>query len=315
MLQYRPFLNTDPPRIVEIWRAYPPSRSRVQSVSVDVLERHVFSKPYFDRQGLIMALDDDLPVGFVHAGFGASEDQRTLDKSKGVTAMIMVLPHPRQDEILEELLGRSEQYQAEQGAREIYGGGCSPLNPFYIGLYGGCQIPGILSSDPELVQLYERSGYEASCRKRVLQRQLAGFRPKIDRAQMLIRRKYRIEPALDPAVRSWWEACTYGNASRTMFRIFPRQSDESVGEVIFWDMEPLASSWGVHANGLLHLDVSADDAESLATFLVGEAFRQIQSQGVKLVEVQCDESDQPALAFYQSLGFEEVDCGTVYRKK
>ena len=42
-------------------------------MSVSVLERHVFSKPFFDRQGFILALQDGKLVVFVHAGFGPNE--------------------------------------------------------------------------------------------------------------------------------------------------------------------------------------------------------------------------------------------------
>ena len=41
----------------------------------------------------------------------------------------------------------------------IYAGGIRPLNGFYLGLYGGSELPGILASDPVLNDRPLRNGY------------------------------------------------------------------------------------------------------------------------------------------------------------
>ena len=78
MIHFRPFRNTDPPALVDIWRSQPPLRRRAQGIDVTAMERFVFSKPYFEREGLIVAEEAGRPVGFVHAGFGPVEDGSTL---------------------------------------------------------------------------------------------------------------------------------------------------------------------------------------------------------------------------------------------
>ena len=72
MIRYRPFLNHDPPAIAEIWRSQPPQRGLVQPMSPQLFEHLVLSKSYFDRFGLMLAVEGDHPIGFVHAGFGPS---------------------------------------------------------------------------------------------------------------------------------------------------------------------------------------------------------------------------------------------------
>lgn len=74
MIHFRSFRNTDPPALCEIWRSQPPRRGLVSSLSPMLLDRYVLSKPYFDREGLIVAEDDDRPIGFAHAGFGPEID-------------------------------------------------------------------------------------------------------------------------------------------------------------------------------------------------------------------------------------------------
>ena len=74
VIRYRSFRNTDPPKLVEIWRSADP-QTLAQSMSVSLLEDLVLGKPYFDRCGLIVACEEKNPVGFGHAGFGPSADR------------------------------------------------------------------------------------------------------------------------------------------------------------------------------------------------------------------------------------------------
>ena len=55
----------------------------MQPMSAMLLEQFVFSKPYFDPAGLIVALRDDKPVGFVHAGFGPNDEGTALATELG----------------------------------------------------------------------------------------------------------------------------------------------------------------------------------------------------------------------------------------
>jgi hypothetical protein len=122
----------------------------------------------------------------------------------------------------------------------------------------------------------------------------------------------------------WWEACMFGQIDRTHFVASPRALDETWGRADFWDVEPMASSWGVHAMGLLQLDIAEipaggkpEDYEKaiMATFLLGEALRQLHSCGVTLVEVQSAAENSLLLETCQRLGFKEVNQGIRFRKQ
>jgi hypothetical protein len=132
---------------------------------------------------------------------------------------------------------------------------------------------------------------------------------------MQIRRSFQVEPEIDPAPRSWWEACTYGQTDRTRFHLRPRRGSESSGQVTYWDLEPLASSWGVHAAGLVQLDLAAETAPRGAEmFLIAESIRQLQADGVTLVEVQLGSEDDERRQLYERLGFQQVEEGIVLQK-
>src|SRR5262245_49186493 len=53
LIDYRPFLNCDPPELLRVWRVQSPDRGLMQPMSHLLLELFVLAKPYFDRPGLI----------------------------------------------------------------------------------------------------------------------------------------------------------------------------------------------------------------------------------------------------------------------
>ena len=244
MIRYRCFLNDDPPRLAEVWRGCAARPGLAQPISAAMIELLVLAKPYFDREGLILALDGEQPIGFVHAGFGPSEDESRLSTEMGVTVLLLTIAHPDEAAIGAELLARSEEYLHRRGAKVLYGGGIQPLNPFYCGLYGGSELPGILDSEPQTQDLFRARDYRAIDHTIVFRRELIGFRPIVDRQQMQIRRNTDIEIVVDPPPRSWWDACAISAFDRTIFTLRSRADDRKVASATFWNMESFAAARG-----------------------------------------------------------------------
>lgn len=315
-IRYRAFRNTDPPALAEIWRQQPPAHGRMQPMSSAVLEQFVLAKPYFDRQGLIVAVDDDLPVGFAHAAFGPSDDEQRLSTDWGLICLVMVRADYRRQGIGSGLLAECETYLRGRGARAFYAGGVAPMNGFYLGLYGGSELPGLLDSDAAEQGLFHSRGYREIDRVVVLERELTAFRAPIDRAQMQIRRCSSVEVLVDPPARTWWEACTWGAADRARYELTTRDAGRVVARATFWPILPLSTSWGVQAYGLTDLEVDeAYRRRGLALYLLGDAFRQLQGQGVTLIQAQTMKRNTAALKLYEKLGFTPVDEGQVLRKE
>jgi GNAT superfamily N-acetyltransferase len=313
--EFRPFRNSDPPRLVEIWHDQPHQRGLMQPVSAMLLEQLVFSKPYFDPRGLIVALHENRPVGFAHAGFGANEDQSGIDTEIGTTYQLMLRADHRHDDVAAELLSRAENYLRDRGAKVIYAGGIRPLNGFYLGLYGGSELPGILLSDPILNSASRQRGYREIDRVIVLQLELGRFRAPVSRSQRQLRREASVREINSPPLSSWWESCTTGAFERIRFALTTAGSNEAA-DVWFWDIEPLSTHWATPAAGMFALHVATDRRRlGLATYLLSEAFERLRSRGVLLVEAQTMQQNVPAIALYQKLGFTQVDEGVVYRKE
>ena len=314
LIQYRPFRSTDPPQLAEIWRSQTGQRGLMQPMSMAVLERFVLSKPFFDPQGLLVAVDDNKLLGFSHSGFGPSLDQSSLSTERGTTCLVMLRPEA-ESLIAGELLSRGEAYLRKQGAKTLFGGGNFPLSPFYYGLYGGSEVSGVLDSDARTQAIFCEHGYRPVKRSLVLERDLASFRPIVDRQQMQIRRQTKFETIVDPPTTTWWEACLFEPFDRTQCVLLPRNGGRPSASVNFWNMETMSPAWGVHAVGIVGLEVPTERRrQGLATYLLGESFRQLHAQGFALAEVHVAEENAVAQAMYRHLGFAQVDASVLYCK-
>ncbi|MFK7768226.1 MAG: GNAT family N-acetyltransferase [Mariniblastus sp.] len=319
MIHYRSFLNTDPPLLVDIWRQQPPFRGQVSTVTRAMLDHHVFSKPYFDAAGVIVAVEVSNgqvnPLGFVHAGFSANEELSDLDHETGIICQLKIVPGENEKEIADELLRLGCEYLLAKGSKKIYAGTKFPNSPFYMGMYGGSQLPGFLVDDTLAVEALQRAGFEQYDKIIVMERKLLGFRTIVDREQMALRRQYQINAVADPLEKSWWESCTIGMAERDRFSVYHKSKQNVCGGVAFWDMQPLANHWGVLARGMYGLNVPEElRRKGIGTFLVGESLRHLMQQGIGIVEAQTRESDLAALNVFRKLGFEQVSYGMLMSK-
>jgi ribosomal protein S18 acetylase RimI-like enzyme len=314
MIEFRCFRNDDPPRLAEIWRTADLGPSAMQPMTAALLEAAVFSKPYFDRQGLFVALDDGRAVGFAHAAFGPNADRSALDTSRGTTLLVVVVPHAEHDAIAAELITRCEGYLAGRGATVILGGGSPDVGGFYLGLYGGSDVPGVLDSSAAMQAAFRQAGYETASRIAILRRPLAGFRPPVNRLQLAIRRSTTLSVVDEPSRRTWWEAATTTGLALRRY-VLRNQAEELLGSATFWDMQPLASAWGVMAAGLMHVDIEGPRRrQGLASYLVAEAMHDLASEGVSLIETHVSQGNSAALSLFEKLGFQAVEHGTVFRK-
>jgi len=316
MLQFRRFRNTDPPWITEIWRSRAGDPGLLQPVSVDLFEQLIFGKLHFDYAGLILALEDGRPVGFAHASFGPDAAGHRISTETGVTCVMVVRPDCDEATVASGLLDQCETYLRQHGAKVLYGGGVFPLSPFYAGLYGGCELPGVLESDKVSRDLYPARGYAAVDRTFLFQRELRSFRAPVDRQQVQCRRRLLAQVLMDPPARNRWEALTAGDFDSTRFELVPRGGGPQVAYAVV-----RATEWGNVSRsgriaGLVDLFVEpASRRQGLATHLMGELARVLSGQGVAFVETMSLERNDALVQFCRKLGFQQIAEGVVYRKE
>jgi GNAT superfamily N-acetyltransferase len=302
--------------LVSIWRSRGQQPGLFGPISADVLEQFVLGKLYFDREGLILACEDGRPIGFAHAGFGPNEREDRVTFELGVTCLLMVRPDCPQDEVAAGLLKRCEAYLRRRGAKVLYGGGIRPLNGFYLGLYGGCELPGVLESDELACRLFCSHAYREVDRTSILHRDVVGYRAAVSRGQRQLRRSTVVEVTVDPPSRTWWEACTSGDFDMTRFQLIPRGGGPPLARAMLRNLEPTGACGPARLAGLTELEVdSTHRRQGLATLLVNEIFQQCARQGVDTLEVQTMQHNQAALTLYAKLGFRQVEQGIVFRKE
>lgn len=314
MIEFRCFRNEDPPRLADAWRGANLGPAAMQPMTSALLETGVLSKPYFDRAGLIVAVDGDRVVGFAHAAFGPNAARTGIETSVGTTLVVVVVPHPDQRAIGDGLLTRCEAHLRQRGATTLLGGGSAGMSGFYLGLYGGADLPGILDSSPEMQDVFVRAGYAPADRILVMRRPLEGFRPPVNRLQVAIRRATTLRVIDEPPRRSWWEAATTAGLATRRYELRNLQ-EELLGSASFWDMQPLAGTWGVVAAGLADVViVGPRRRQGLAQYLVAEALHDLAGEGVAVVETQTSDRNTAAVSLFEKLGFRAVDRGTVFRR-
>ena len=94
-MQYRTYHNSDPPRLHQLWHSCALGRNAAEGFSCDVFELFAISPPYFDRKGLIVAVDGERVVGYVHASYAVNGTESGLDKTQGIISALMVHPEYR----------------------------------------------------------------------------------------------------------------------------------------------------------------------------------------------------------------------------
>ena len=308
MIVYRHFINTDPPLITGVWNQQPELTGQISDLTVLMCEQHLFSKPYFDPHGLILAfkkVDDQFEIaGFVHAGFSRNNSGSDIDRSHGVIATLKVLEGSESSEVATGLIQKACEYLSNSGSTKVHAGSCFPHAPFYMGLYGGSEVPGVLEHDSNFVAACLDNHFEQQDRIIVWQRSLKTFRPIGGRDQLAIRRKYRINTVADLTPKTWWTNCTLGIAQRERLSIFNKVDQAVCGDVSLWDMAPMYGDVA-RARGIYGLNVSEQLRRSgIATFLLGEALKQAMQDGIEHVEAQTRESESGVGRVFQKLGFE-----------
>ncbi len=315
MIEYRTFRNTDPPYLVTVWNEALPNRGAYTLRSPAPLDRWVFSKPYFDPAGLLVACDDGHPIGFCHAGFGPNEEQTALDDATGVIAMIAVRVAQRRQHVGSELLRRAEEYLVKHGAKELFAGGIKPLNPFYFGLYGGSNSPGFLESDPAMRVFFEARGYRQAKRCLVLHRKLDQPLNVVDTRFSSLRRRFEVQATPRSRVGSWWQECMIGQLEQFEYRLDEKTTGQVAARALYWEMEGYGWRWNTPAAGIMDIQVRNDlRRQGVGKYLIAQLLRYLQEQYFGVAEVQASDEADAAIKMFRALGFAQVDTGYMYQK-
>ena len=284
-------------------------------MSVAQFEHFILAKPYFDRKGLLVVESDRRVVGFVHAGFGPNQDCSDSALEDGVICMVQMHPEFASKELAAQLLTAAEAYLAQSGSQRITGGPHPPQIPFYHGLCGSGELPGVLLADVEMHAAFKESGYSVKAEFAIMECQLGRMRGVFDRNQRILPRSFEVRPTMDHSFGTWWETCAFGPVQRSEFQVVNRADNIVCGSLMWWDLEPITET-NEPGVALSRVEIVDDRRRAgLATFLVSNALKQLKSSGAFHAQVQVPAANAPAIEFFVKLGFEEIDRGVAYEKR
>lgn len=314
-MDYRPFQNADPPQLLKLWHACGLGRGAAVGFSGAAFEILVLSHLYFDRFGLILALENEQLAGAIHAGFGCTPDESGLDFSSGVISGLMVRPEYRHRGVGQELLRRGEEYLTSRGAKSIQAGGAYPNDPFYVGLYGGSLLPGILKSDAGAEGFFRQAGFQPVAEHLVFQRDL-GFRNEpYDYRSMMIRRTSQFQVSEGPQHPTWWWVSRFGAFDVIRFSLQSKTQNRLLAEVYCHSMDLFARSGDQRVVAMTGLWVNPEErGKGYAKALLLDVFRKLREEAVTRIEMQTPSHDSTTIHLLTVLSCEQIDSGVVYRK-
>jgi ribosomal protein S18 acetylase RimI-like enzyme len=317
VITYRRFRNTDPPQLVDVWNeALTAGRGAYPIRTPALLERWVFSKPYFDHDDLIVAEDDESTqiVGLALSGFGPNED-RTGRSDRGVICAVLVRPAYRRKGVGKELARRAEGNLRDRGAKEVVFGSMWPDNPYLFGLYGGSNSPGVLASEPDADAFLKALGYERGDHVVVMQKKLDAPLAVADTRFGHLRRRYDAQVLRAAGVTAWWEECVWGTLEPVEMRMTDKLTDMPAARAVLWELEGFSWKWNYPSAGLIDVQVRDDlRRQGMGKLLVSHVLRFLQDQFFAIAELQVPAANEAAVGMCRSLGFDQVDVGFVYRR-
>lgn len=314
MIEYRSFRNYDPPKILRLWEEAELGQGAAQALSNDMsFDLLNYSQTYFDRHGLILAVDEGKPVGFVHAGFGCTPDGNELDYSTGVICAVIVTPEHRRQGVGRELVQRAESYLRSKGAQQIQAGSAKATDPFYFGLYGGARPAGFLESDQAAAPFFESLGYQPDRRFLITGRQMSDRDPVHFRSTM-IRRKWELVLIDRPDPCSWWWMCRYGRLDAVYCALVPKGGGTPVAGVTIVGLDAYSNCWHEQAIGLVDLWVDENHRrQGFGQALLLEVIKRLRKETVTRLTANIADDDVAAMKVFESVGFSKVDEGVVFK--
>ncbi len=315
MVHYRTFRNSDPPALVKVWNEVFAGRGAVHLPSSTPLEYCVLAKPYFDPAGLIVAEEDGGCLGFAHGGFGPDGTGRALCYQEGVVCFFGVRPAFRKHGIGSTLLELCEAYLREKGAQTIFTGPHRLRNPFYLGLYGGSNLPGFLTSQGDVQPFLAKHQYQVCRETLILQRSLRPPLKLTDPRCAAHRQQYELGAGVPRKYPSWWQECVLNPLEPIEFFLKEKTTGARVANALVWEMPSLSGRGAVPAVGIVDLEVVESKRRlGLGKFFLAMVMRTLQDQYFETAEIQVDLANTAAVNLCRGLGFEQVDLGRVYKK-
>ncbi len=316
MPQLRPFRNADPPRIVHFWENCANYTWLYRPLTLDLLEQHVLAKIYFDPRGFILAWEDSQLVGFAHAGFGPQDDRSAINREIGIVCIALTALEEQNTGLLEELICYCEQYLRENGAKCVFGGGFSDFEPFWLGLYGGPRLPGILDEHQAVQDAFRELGFQVSHHTQLYRLSLGDFVYPFAQVPLAHQRNFKVMRLDSPPPMSWWQASLISGLELEYYAAVPVAGGAPVAWGSVRSLELSRAAGLGSCVGLMDLVVHPScRGRNLEIYLLAEIARHLARQGAHWLEVHAHDWLPASHQLCQTLKMNLGPKGTVFLKR
>ncbi|MFN7875226.1 MAG: hypothetical protein ACK5PB_07915 [Pirellula sp.] len=347
MWTIRSYLNTDTPALSKIWALHcqsfhpnpttqpahnhpgnslypPPQRdSHCRDLQLRSLECKpavwdacIFSKPYFNADELLLAIDENgESLGFIH--FGVVPVRTNQERSSiGCIHRLCVNPSPIEADIASDLIKQALEGLRAQGAKACQSLGCGEDSTFYLGIAEGDNSMGILGQDQRSQDWFHRAGFAPVCPTECWELELASFRPPMDRMQIQVRRNCTIGRMLEEDYDDWLESTILGHCEQLRFHLMVKSPPALAGILSCWFPDPEVADvdGGIVRIKLPEIPMSEIDQERFV-YLLSESLRQLQQDRKRIVRVVASAQKQQTITLLQRLGFRSMMNGLIFEKQ
>ncbi len=214
-----------------------------------ILERWVLSKPYFDPEGLIVAVDDadnNRVVGYALAGFGPNEE---LERARLLARRHLLgcgaLGDARK-QLGAELVKKCEELPRPSAARRHYEPGrCGRTVRSVSASMAARTAPASWRPTPAADPFFRSLGYEPAGTTLVFQKKLDAPISIPDARFGLLRKRYETQVMRAATVPSWWHECVWGTLDPVEFRMVDKLANSFIAaRAIVWELEGYNWRWG-----------------------------------------------------------------------
>ena len=324
MLTVRPFRNEDPPRLLKLWQhtqRYRAELSPLPPLSLNQLQVQVLGLPMLNHQSVMLAFDDDTPVGYIHTAFAPTQDGYSLDYTAGQICFLCVdSSYPYAPDAAAALIRAGEDYLSGRGAQTIFGGSPSPSVPFYTAFYSGGEAVGILHSDEIVINAFHEADYEIHQATTWFHLDLQNYTPIITAEMVGYYGSIEIEISEIPKAKTWWEGCMLANGLWFDATAFSIQAGHPVARlrarISYPDTENFLTMYGRNwLASLIQLRVHPDfENMGIKRYLLEELIQYLAAQRQILrVEVHAP-ADSSLFDLLRHQSWQEWDKGSVFIK-
>lgn len=276
----------------------------------------VFSKPYFDSDELLLAIDSNgETVGFVH--FGIVPLRNNPDRtSVGTIHRLCVTPCTNEAEIANLLINQAVEKLRSQGATACQSLGCGEDSVFYLGIAEGDNSMGILAQDQRSQEWFHAAGFAPICPTECWELELASFRPPMDRMQIQVRRNCTIGRMLEEDYDDWLESTILGHCEQIRFHLMVKSPPSLEGILSCWFPDPEVADVDGGVVRIKLPDVPSTELErERFVYLLSESLRQLQQDRKRIVRAVASAQKQQTITLLQRLGFRSVVHGLLFEKQ